>query len=179
MGRRDKMKKSHMQYFFLIGMVSILLLISGCEKDSKKEVAEQFIRTQVSCATYIGADGDKEVLKNIFLDFFTEESYQKYLDDVVGYLYPQLFYMLSADQTNIKKIKCIEMKKNKDGTVTYDFEVNYILMNLDEEKKKTISKTKLKDYLKITLDNEAKITQVVILNTSDIIKKLFLDIKVQ
>lgn len=179
MERRDKMKKSYVNIFLFITSIGILIFNVGCQKNESQKVAEKFIKTQVNCGTYITSAGDEEVLKKVFLDFFTEETYEQYLDDAVGYFYPELFRVLHVDESNIHKIKCKEKTKNTDGSITYEFEVSYTLVDLDESKKKTVDKYKLKDYLQITMNEQDKITKVVVLNTSDIIKKLFLDIKVQ
>ena len=179
MERSDQMKKIYIKIFFLIMMLSNLVFLAGCQKDENQEIGEAFIRTQINCGTYITSAGDEEVLKKVFLEFFTEETYQQYLEDAVGYFYPQLFYMLNADESNIHKIKCTKEKENADGTTTYEFTVKYTLVDLDEDQKKAINTVKLEDYLQISVNGEHKITKVIILNTSDIIKKLFLDIKVQ
>lgn len=177
--RRDKMKRLYKRGILVMTLLSMVMFMSGCQKDENQKVAEQFIKTQINCNTYVKSEGDKEVLKTVFLEFFTEESYQQYLDDVVGYFYPQLFHQLNADESNIKKIKCKEKTKDSGGTTMYEYEVTYTLTGVNEKTKKKDDTTKFVDYLQITVDEQNKITQVAILNTSDIIKKLFLDVKVQ
>ncbi len=179
MERRDKMRKICLQFLIFIGVLISGMSMTACQKSKQQNIAEQFIKTQINCSTYITSEGDEEVLKEIFLEFFTEEAYQQYLDEAVGYFYPQLFYLLNADKSRIHKVKCNKKVKTSDGMNRYEFEVSYSLMNLDENQKKAKDTIKLKDYLQITIDENNKINNVVILNTSDIIKKLFLDIKVQ
>lgn len=155
--------------------VGILL---GCQKNNTLRQAERFINTQINCETYKKASGDEALLKETFLEYFEEDAYQKYLDDVFGYMYPQLFYVTDADEIKIQKIKCKETKKLSDGSNKYQFEVKYMIIPVQEKGKK-ISNISMKDLLEITVNNENKLTEVVILNTSDTIKKLFLDVKIQ
>ena len=179
MERRDKVRRLYrIQFLFIVSLWGLMILTS-CQKDNNEVIAEKFIRTQINCGTYITAAGDEEVLKQVFLEFFTEETYQKYLEDTIGYFYPQLFYVFNADESKINKIKCNKQVKNANGTHTYEYEVSYTLTELDQELKKTVNTVTLKDYLQITMDEQGKITQVIVFNTSDIIKKLFLDVKVQ
>jgi len=155
-----------------------ITLFVGCQKNDSLKQAERFINTQINCGTFKEANGDEALLKETFLDFFEEEAYQKFLDDVFGYMYPQLFYITNANEIKIKKIKCKETIKQADGTNKYQFEVNYTIIPIHKEGEK-VTNISMKDMLEITVNKENKLTKVIILNTSDTIKKLFLDVKVQ
>ncbi len=164
--------------FVLSYIVSLSLVLSGCQQDASIKVLQQFIIRQVQCETYKEAQGDEAILKKSFSEFFTEESYQKYLDDVVGYMYPQLYYQTNADQVKIKSVVCKSVTKQGNELKTYTFEVNYQIIPVEKEGEK-VEKIAMSDQTQITIDKNNKITEVVLLNTSDIIAKLFLDIKVQ
>lgn len=159
-------------------IMSLSLLLSGCKQDASIKVLQQFIMKQVQCETYKAVKGDEQALKNSFSEFFTEESYQKYLDDVVGYMYPQLYYQTNAEEVKIKSIICKSVTKNENELKTYTFEVNYQIIPAGEDGKK-VKRIIMSDHTQITIDRNNKIISVVLLNTSDIIAKLFLDIKVQ
>ena len=159
-------------------IMSLMFILSGCQKDASIEVLQEFIITQVQCETYKEAAGDTEVLKKSFERFFTEETYQRYLDDVVGYMYPQLYYITNADQVKIKSVICKSVTSQENGLKTYTFEVNYQIITVEKEDKKA-DKIAMSDDTQITIDKNNKIQEVILLNTSDIIGKLFLDIKVQ
>lgn len=178
----EKRKKEEMKriksFFALSYIVSLSLLLSGCKQDSSIKMLQQFIMKQVQCETYKEVKGDENALKKSFSEFFTEESYQKYLDDVVGYMYPQLYYQTNADQVKIKSIICKSVTKNANESKTYTFEVNYQIIPVEEENKR-VEKMAMSDQTQITIDRNNKIIDVILLNTSDIIAKLFLDIKVQ
>lgn len=150
----------------------------GYKKNNTLRQAERFINTQVNCETYRKVGGDQFLLEEIFLEYFEKDAYEKYLNDVFGYMYPQLFYVTNADQIKMQKIKCKETKKLRGGLNKYQFEIKYTIIPVQEEGKK-ISNISMQDVLEITVNNENKLTEVIVLNTSDIIKKLFLDIKVQ
>lgn len=167
-------------WIFLTLMYTICLSVWlwGCKQDASTTLLEQFIAKQVACETYQLAQGDEEVLKNSFSEFFTQESYQKYLDDVVGYMYPQLYYQTNAKEVNLKHIKHKDVTKNQDQSSTYTFEVEYQIISAKQDGKK-VEKIGMKDQTQITIDKNNKIISVILLNTSDIIAKLFLDIKVQ
>ena len=106
-------------------IMSLMFILSGCQKDARIEVLQEFILKQVQCETYKEAAGDTEVLKKSFERFFTEETYQRYLDDVVGYMYTQLYYVTNANQVKIKSVICKSVTSQEDGLKTYTFEVNY------------------------------------------------------
>lgn len=165
-----------------IGLIIMCLcsigMHAGYKKNNTLRQAERFINTQINCETYRKVGGDKFLLEEIFLEYFEKDAYQKYLNDVFGYMYPQLFYVTNADQIKMQKIKCKETKKLKGGLNKYQFEIKYTIIPIREKGKK-ISNISMQDVLEITVNNENKLTEVIVLNTSDIIKKLFLDIKVQ
>lgn len=169
----------NLNYISLIMVyLSCIGIFTGCEKNSALNQTRRFIHTQINCEIYKETSGNEALLKETFLEFFNEETYQKYLDDVFGYMYPQLFYITNANEIQIQKIKCNEITKQVDGSNKYQFEVKYIIIPEEQEKEDAIN-ISMKDVLDITVDKENKLTEVIILNTSDTIKKLFLDVKVQ
>lgn len=159
-------------------IISLVLILTGCQKDTSIEVLQKFIVKQVQCETYKNAAGDSETLKEVFAPFFTEESYQKYLDQVVGYMYPQLYYVTNADKVIVKSIICKSVVPQENGLKAYTFEVNYQIVPVKKDDKE-VEKIVMRDDTKIIIDENNTIQDVVLLNTSDIIGKLFLDIKVQ
>ena len=158
-------------------MLSMFIFV-GCKKDPTIEILQQFIIKQVDCKTYLDAKGDEKVLKETFSTYFTEETYQKYLDDVTGYMYPQLYYITNAAEVKIKSIVCNKVTPQMNDFKTYSFTVNYQIVpqKIDGKKPKNIA---MSDDTLITINAANKIQEVVILNTSDIIGDMFLDIKVQ
>lgn len=158
--------------------ICVSMLLGGCRQDNTAIRLEQFIAKQVACETYQLAQGNEDVLKESFSEFFTEESYQKYLEDVVGYMYPQLYYQTNAKEVKLKHIKLKKVSKNQKQSSTYTFEVEYQIMSAKQDGKK-VEKIEMNDQTQITIDKNNKIISVILLNTSDIIAKLFLDIKVQ
>lgn len=175
--KEEKMKKN--RFFWMLSYIlTVSLLLSGCKQDASIEVLQRFIMKQVECETYKAVKGDEQALKQSFSEFFTEEGYQKYLDDVVGYMYPQLYYQTNADEVKIKSIICKSVIKEANECKIYTFEVNYQIIPLEEKSKKA-NKIPMSDQTQITIDRNNKITNVILINTSDIIAKLFLDIKVQ
>lgn len=177
-GRKKEEMKRTKVFLTLIYIIGLSLVLSGCKQDASIKVLQEFIIKQVACETYKEAKGNEETLKQSFITFFTEESYQKYLDDVVGYMYPHLYYQTNADEVKIKSIVCKRVTKGANEFKTYTFDVSYQIIPLAEEGKKA-KKIAMRDQMQITIDKKNKITNVVLLNTSDIIAKLFLDIKVQ
>ena len=159
-------------------IMSLVLLLTACQKDASIEVLQDFIVKQVQCETYKEAGGDSEALQKVFSPYFTEESYQKYLDDVVGYMYPQLYYMTNADKVIVKSIICKSVVPQENGLKAYTFEVNYQIAPVEKNDRK-VEKIVMSDDTIIIIDANNKIQEVILLNTSDIIGKLFLDIKVQ
>ena len=93
-------------------------------------------------------------------------------------MYPQLYYQTNADQVKIKSVVCKSVTKQGNELKTYTFDVNYQIIPVEKEGEK-VEKIAMSDQTQITIDKNNKITEVVLLNTSDIIAKLFLDIKVQ
>ncbi len=172
------MQRKKMQWSMFFLMIGLSFLLVSCNQDERMKKLQKFITVQLDCETYKKANGDKQKLKETFSEFFTEESYQKYLDDVVGYFYPQFYYMTSADQVDIKSIICKKVKEEENKLRTYTFEVAYkvIPLKVKGEAHEPIS---IKDQIQITIDENNQIVEVIFLNTSDIIAKLFLDIKVQ
>lgn len=169
----------NLNYISLIMLcLSCIGIFTGCQKNNTLKQAKRFIHTQINCETYKETKGDEALVKETFLEFFNEEAYQKYLDDVFGYMYPQLFYMTNADEVQIQKIKCNETTKQVDGSNKYQFEVKYTIIP-EKKEEEEVSNISMKDILEITVNKENKLTEVIILNTSDTIKRLFLDVKVQ
>lgn len=154
-------------------MIYSLSFTLGCEKDSKLKNAEAFIKMQVDCETYKDIDDAKEdELKQKFLVYLTEEGYAQYEEEVFMYMYPQIFYMTSAEETKIKKIKCKQASKEEE-TYNYIFEVKYDIIT---KGKKKIHMT---DEIELTMNSKGQIIRAIILNSSDLIHKLFLDVKIQ
>lgn len=163
----------------IIGLCALSMTIFvGCKKDPTIEILQQFIIKQVDCKTYLDAKGNENLLKESFSTYFTEDTYQKYLDDVTGYMYPQLYYITNAKEVKIKSIVCNKVTPLQNDLKTYSFTINYqiIPQDIDGEKAKNIA---MSDDTLITINAANKIQEVVILNTSDIIGDMFLDIKVQ
>ncbi len=163
----------------IMGLCALSMVIFvGCKKDPTIETLQQFIIKQVDCNTYLEAKGDENELKKAFSLYFTEDTYQKYLDDVTGYMYPQLYYITNAKEVKIKSIVCNKVTPLPNDLKTYKFTINYQIVpeTTDGGKTKNIA---MSDNTLITVNAADKIQEVIILNTSDIIGDMFLDIKVQ
>ena len=162
------MKKNIITVIYLGLILGSLVILEGCQKDAQQEMIETFVRTQVNCNTYEEAGYKPEALKNIFLEFFTEESYETYLKNLFGYLYPEFFKAFDVKKCDIHQIKILEKRETDQKAMVYIVKVEYMA-----------DKMKMNDYFQMKVGKENKINEITILNTSDIIKKMILDIKVQ
>lgn len=154
-------------------IIGIFSLTVGCQKDNKLKNAEAFIRMQLECETYKNiADAKEDALKQKFLVYLTEEGYAQYEKEAFLYMYPQIFHLTSAEKTNIKKIKCKQISKEGEERKCV-FEVKYDIITTKRKK------VHMKDEIELTINSKGQITRVIILNSSDLIHKLFLDVKIQ
>ena len=154
----------------LLIVLSIFCLTACGEKATHIKKAESFIKLQVDCGTY--QEVDEPEIKEKFLNYMSEEAYEAYKKEQFLYMYPDLFEQLGAKEVEIKKIKCTQSTKDEKENYTCEFEVSY--------KIKTNNKSiDMVDHLRIKLTQEGQVVEDIILNTSDLIKKLILDIKIQ
>lgn len=172
------MKKSQKIYYFCMMIIVCLTLSTGCKKDNKTKVIQQFIRTQINDETCLLSYEAPTEAKNRFLEYFTEEGYEDYLDEAFGYLYPQLFYAYNIETFDVQHINSKKLREIE-NQVIYECEVKYNVHLKKEKEKSKAESIEMIDYLQVTIDQHNKITNVIVLNTSDIIKKLILDVKVQ
>lgn len=173
MAGRRKIRK--LRVLALIAIIILIGALIGSHFNAAKEkkIGTAFIKLMINDETYKQADGDTNKLKEIMTDYFTEESYKKFLDDVVGYMYPHLFYITNADRVTVKKVKCTKVSKNESGSKVLLFDVKYLIYTSEQQK------TLMHDVISIEIDKTGKVKEVIPYNTSDMIKKLFLDVKVQ
>ena len=172
-GGRRKIRKIRVLVLATIIILIGVLITSYFNAAKEKKIGTNFIKVMINDETYKMADGKIDKLKEIMNPYFTEEDYKKFLDDVVGYMYPHLFYITNTDSVVIKKIKCTKVSKSKENNRILLFDVKYLLYN------KKNKKTLMHDVISIEFDKNDKIKEVIPYNTSDMIKKLFLNVKVQ
>lgn len=168
------MWKSRKYYKILICSMLCVILISllvGCGKSKEKEVAKAFIMKMTSCETYKNASTDKNLMYTAFNEYFEEEGYEKFLNDKIPYIYPQLFYMTDATSTQLIRLENTASYE-AGGKSVLEYTIKYGL----KTKKDT---TMMRDQIRLEVSKENKIGEVLILNHSDIMHKLFIDIKVQ
>lgn len=162
----------------MVVCVGCLYSLVGCQNDNSMKVIEHFIHTQINSETYEEAKGDEVQLKESFKSFFIKDGYEKYLEDMFGYMYPLLFDITHAEQVKVEEIKCEKVKKLEDGEQEYEVKVAYTIIPHKKEEEDRANMNMV-DRLLVTLNKEDKIVQVIILNTSDVINKLILDVKIQ
>lgn len=157
------LKDKNMKVFMLIMMIS--LFVTGCGRSEYMKKAEIFIKDQVNCETYKLTD--EETVKQIFEKSLTPEAYQAYKDNYFLYMYPDFFNSVKAQSVTIKRINCTKKIDN-----TYIFSVKYTVNTANK-------KLDMTDNISINMNENQQIIEVMILNTSDLIKKLYLDVKIQ
>ncbi|MDF2878909.1 MAG: hypothetical protein K0S30_2005 [Clostridia bacterium] len=153
----------------LVGVVVTLLLI-GCCGDSKDKTAQLLITKMVACSTYSELEKNKEGLPVLLEQYFSPEGYESFVSSRVGFIYPQFFQRIKGEKTEKIKIKRVKKLKERDS-VKFNYKVNYVVVFHG-------GKLKMTDQITVKMDKSNKITEVLILNTSDIIHKMYLDIKI-
>jgi len=148
----------------------ITLFLAGCTKDRQGKIAEEFITKMINCSTYNTTEKNEERLPIIFESYFSEEDYKQFVTSQMCYIYPELFRITQAKNIKGINIRQVHKIKQKDS-IKLKYKIEY---TLESENKKT----KMKDEITLEISKKGKITEVLILNTSDVIHKLFLDIKV-
>lgn len=164
--RRKKMKKSTVRLMLMITIMMISSLgIVGCNKSETLTKMDTFIRVLINNETYLNVK--EEEVKELFLNDMTEEAYESYKLNGFLYAYPTIYAELNVDEVEISSIKCTK-KENEN----YEFKVKYKL-------KTTKKKVEMTDYISITRGEDDKYTQVILMNTSDIIQKFYFDKQVK
>ena len=144
----------------VIMMVSSMISV-GCNKSETITKMDTFIRMLVDNETYINVE--EEAVKELFLNDMTEEAYESYKLNGFLYAYPTIYGELNVSKVEINSIKC-----TKKENATYEFRVKYRL-------KTSKRKMDMTDYISITRGEDGKYTQVILMNTSDIIQKFYID----
>lgn len=164
----NKKKRSIGIIIILLGSVIFLSQLIG---DKSKYIGEEFIRALVNENTYKnhkeGVDGASEY----FETYFSKEGYEAFILNKIPYLYPALLNKVEGMEYQKLNIKCMS-KREEGGLKLLEYEVKYTIITKD-------GKIKLKDYIEIGLDERGIMKSVVVLNTSDIMQELILDVKVQ
>lgn len=163
LGKKDEMRKSYLTIIWIIVIEGVMLLGTGCGKDPTLDNAKQFIEVIISCDTY--KDTDAEGLEQTLSGYFTSEGYEAYKENQFLYDYPMMYSLQGAESSKVNNIKCT--KKENDQLT---FEVKYTVY----AEKKSMQQT---DQIMITITPEGKYSQVILLNTSDVVN--FLDVKIQ
>ncbi len=146
----------------------IIALLAGCGKGQKQ--VEEFLVTLVTRSIYKEAETNKDKLPIELESYFTEEGYKDFVKLQMGYVYPEFFRLSKADATKNVQIK--EVKKVKLGNETrLKYKVEYTVVYGKKQ-------VKMKDQVTIKINKDYKITEFVILNTSDVMEKMFLGVKV-
>ena len=160
------MKKSITKFMLMfVAMMFSSVVFVGCNKSETITKMDTFIRTLVNNETYMNVD--EESVKELFLNDMTEEAYDSYKLNGFLYAYPTIYEELNVSKVEISSIKCTK-KENE----TYEFKVKYKL-------KTSKIKVDMIDYISITRGEDGKYTQVILMNTSDIIQKFYFDKQVK
>ncbi|MDF2612364.1 MAG: hypothetical protein K0S71_150 [Clostridia bacterium] len=153
----------------LIGVMGILLL-AGCTKDTQEEKIEELITKMISCNTYQNAEKNKDQIPSEFEQYFSEDGYKQFITSQMSYIYPEFHRMSKAKDTTAIKIKQVSKIKLKDRT-KFKYNLEYIVLVKNE-------KVKMKDQITIQVSRKNQVIEILILNTSDVMHKLFLDVRV-
>lgn len=166
------MKKYRIKKLLLLVLILGCQCLVACSNDNNQiKQAKAFIETQLSVDLYNHKDTD-ERLEEALKSYFTEEAYNTYLENHFIYMYGELYAQNNVQQVKLKKIKCKETIKLDDTTRTYTFEVKYTI-------NKGSKTEELVDYISITMNGDNQFTEALIKNTSDVVKKLYFNIKIQ
>ncbi|MDF2594406.1 MAG: hypothetical protein K0R69_747 [Clostridia bacterium] len=153
----------------LMGILSILFL-AGCSGHSQNKTAQVLIAKMTNCSTYSDLEKNKEGLPILVEQYFSPEGYERFVSSRVGFIYPQFFQRIKGEKTEKIRIKKVKQFKERDS-VKFNYKVNYVVISNGE-------KVKMTDYITVEVDKSNLINEVLILNTSDIIHKMYLDIKI-
>ena len=145
----------------------ITIFLTGCGKGIGGRVSEEFITKMIDYSTYNTQEKNEENLPIVLEQYFSPEGYKIFVDKQMGFIYPALFSISEVKLTEEIKISQVNKIKAADGT-QLKYEIQYILVCKS-------GKIKMKDEIAIKIDKKNKITEVIILNTSDVIHKLFFD----
>lgn len=144
----------------VVMMVTSMVFV-GCNKSETITKMDAFIRMLVNNETYINVD--EERIKELLLNDMSEEAYESYKLNGFLYAYPTIYGELGVSKVEISSVKC-----TKKENATYEFKVKYKL-------KTSKRKVDMTDYISITRGEDGKYTQVILMNTSDIIQKFYFD----
>ncbi len=153
----------------VIGLL-IILLLAGCTQNKEKQLAQECVTKMIAYDTYNKSEKNKDNLPIILEQYFTEEGYHQFVTEKIGYIYPEFLRLSKAEDTEKIKIKKIKTSKQKDS-IRLICDVEYTIIYPHK-------KIKMKDTIVLRIDRNNKITEVLILNTSDIIGKMFLDMRI-
>lgn len=152
----------------LMILISMSLFI-GCSRD-KSRLGEAFINQLLNCSTYTDEELGEDQLPKIFKNYFSKEGYEGLKESQMGLIYAEFFETFEAKETQDLSVKEIIKIEQKNST-KIKYGVRYIVLGANKT-------TKMKDEVLMIIDEQDKIAQMYILNTSDVIKKLFLDTKI-
>ncbi|WP_069999635.1 lipoprotein [Cellulosilyticum sp. I15G10I2] len=145
----------------------VMLVLSGCSQNKEKELAKEIITKMITYSTYTQTDKNEDNLPIILEAYFSDEGYKQFVAGKTGYIYPEYLRLTKASDTEKIKFKKIEMSKQKKGfRLTCHVEYSIVYNN---------KKIKMQDTLTLSFDEKKQVTEVLILNTSDIIHKMFLE----
>lgn len=161
--KRKRLKK------YLI-FLCLFLALTGCGGNIQKQNAEQFILLLTDCKTYETATTDSEFLEKYFKPYFTEDGYEKFLADKIHYIYPQLFYLEETEKTRVVRIQTTNVTKQKENQIL-QIEIKYALESGEEVEF-------LEDHFQVTMNKAGEIEEFLVLNTSDSMHKLVIDVKI-
>lgn len=154
----------------IIIMTIMMLFLTGCSSDKAEAKTKQFITKITDCSTYGTEDKNKDNLPDVFEQYFSEEGYETLINSQMGFIYREFFRIADAKKIKQMNIKKMDKIKEKKGT-RYKYSAQYTVVCKNK-------KIKMKDELMITLDKDNKISEIIILNTSDVIQKTFLNVKI-
>lgn len=161
-------KKKNLKKYLIF--LYLFLGLTGCVSSVQKHNVEEFILLLIDCETYETATTDSEFLEKYFKPYFTEEGYEKFLADKIHYIYPQLFYVEETQKTSVIRIENTKVTKGE-GNQILEIEIKYALESGEEVEL-------LEDHFQVTMNEAGKIEEFLVLNTSDSMHKLVIDVKI-
>lgn len=165
---RDKQKKG----FFMrkkIAMLLMIFVISGCGKSQSQSIAEEMLVKLITHTTYTQEELNQDNIPQTIASCFSEDGYVQFISSQTAYIYSAFFKEFKVEDTRDIKLKKIKVKQHDKSQLTYQiqYQVRY--------GQKWI---KMKDMITLKIDRENQVTDFLILNNSDIIRKMFLDVRI-
>ena len=154
----------------IAAIILMSFILSGCSTERQRDLAEEIIAIMISVPLESAREYNEDHLPVVLETYFSKDGYTQLVSDKTGYIYSEYLRLTGARDTEGIKIK--KVKKNKVGPMTQltcfvEYRVIY-----DEKK------VKMEDTIVLSFNKENEVTRFLILNSSDIIGKMFLNLRV-